>query len=92
MTYDEIAEFALPYLKDRPVSLVRAPEGIHGELFFQKHEERSKIPGITRLPVEMHPGHPPLLVVDHHAALIGRRSSLADELGETPCHRDRRTP
>ena len=69
--YDEIAEFALPYLKDRPVSLVRAPEGIHGELFFQKHEERSKIPGITRLPVEMHPGHPPLLVVDHHAALIG---------------------
>jgi bifunctional non-homologous end joining protein LigD len=27
--YDEIAEFALPYLKDRPVSLVRAPEGIH---------------------------------------------------------------
>ncbi|KAK42854.1 ATP-dependent DNA ligase [Caballeronia jiangsuensis] len=69
--YDEIAEFALPYLKDRPVSLVRAPEGIQGELFFQKHEERSKIPGITRLPVEMHPGHPPLLVVDHHEALIG---------------------
>ncbi|WP_350029236.1 DNA ligase D [Caballeronia sp. AZ10_KS36] len=69
--YDEIAEFALPYLKDRPVSLVRAPEGIHGELFFQKHEERSKIPGITRLPVELHPGHPPLLVVDRHEALIG---------------------
>ncbi|WP_238218322.1 DNA ligase D [Caballeronia novacaledonica] len=69
--YDEIAEFALPYLKDRPVSLVRAPEGINGELFFQKHEERSKIPGITRLPNEMHPGHPPLLVVDHHEALIG---------------------
>lgn len=69
--YDEIAEFALPYLKDRPVSLVRAPEGIHGELFFQKHEERSKIPGITRLPSEIHPGHPPLLVVDNHEALIG---------------------
>ncbi|SOE91511.1 DNA ligase D [Caballeronia arationis] len=69
--YDEIAEFALPYLKDRPVSLVRAPEGIHGELFFQKHEERSNIPGITRLPVELHPRHPPLLVVDRHEALIG---------------------
>jgi len=68
--YDEIAEFALPYLKDRPVSLVRAPEAIQGELFFQKHEERSKIPGITRLPVEIDPGHPPLLVVDHHEALI----------------------
>jgi bifunctional non-homologous end joining protein LigD len=43
--YDEIAEFALTYLKDRPVSLVRAPEGIHGELFFQKHENarRSRV-------------------------------------------------
>ncbi|KXU84352.1 hypothetical protein CR51_42220 [Caballeronia megalochromosomata] len=78
--YDEIAEFALPYLKDRPVSLVRAPEGIHGELFFQKHEERSRIPGITRLPVEMHLGHPPLLVVDHHEALIGLAQKNVVEL------------
>jgi len=78
--YDEIAEFALPYLKDRPVSLVRAPEGIHGELFFQKHEERSEIPGITRLPVEMHPGHPPLLVVDNHETLIGLAQTNVVEL------------
>jgi hypothetical protein len=28
--YDEIAEWALPYLQDRPVSLVRAPNGIQG--------------------------------------------------------------
>ncbi|WP_310397486.1 DNA ligase D [Caballeronia sp. LP006] len=69
--YDEIAEFELRYLKDRPLSLLRAPDGIYCELFFQKHEERSKIPSITRLPVEMHPSHPPLLVVDHHEALIG---------------------
>ncbi|WP_244195411.1 hypothetical protein [Caballeronia arationis] len=60
--YDEIAEFALPYLRDRPVSLVRAPSGIQGERFFQKHEERAKIPGITRLPADVHAGHQPLLV------------------------------
>jgi len=59
--YDEIAEYALPYLQDRPVSLVRAPSGISGELFFQKHEERSKIPGITKLSPDLHPSHPPLL-------------------------------
>jgi bifunctional non-homologous end joining protein LigD len=69
--YDEIAESALPYLQDRPVSLVRAPSGIQGELFFQKHEERSKIPGITRLPKSLHPNHPPLLAVDVHEALVG---------------------
>lgn len=66
--YDEIAEFSLPYLRDWPVSLVRGPSGIQGELFFQKHEERSAIPGITRLPTDLHPRHPPLLVVVTHEA------------------------
>ncbi|SAL45640.1 ATP dependent DNA ligase [Caballeronia sordidicola] len=69
--YDEIAEWALPYLQDRPVSLVRAPDGIAGELFFQKHEERMRIPGITKLPVALHPKHPSLLAVDVPEALIG---------------------
>nr|WP_132459049.1 DNA ligase D [Paraburkholderia sp. BL8N3] len=78
--YDEMAEFALPYLRDRPVSLVRAPSGIQGELFFQKHEERAKIPGITRLPVEVHPGHQPLLVADTHASLVGLAQMSVVEL------------
>jgi bifunctional non-homologous end joining protein LigD len=69
--YDEIAEWALPYLQDRPVSLVRAPSGIQGELFFQKHEERVRIPGITKLPTRLHPNHPPLLAIDVHEALVG---------------------
>ena len=69
--YDEIAQWALPYLQDRPVSLVRAPDGIEGELFFQKHEERMRIPGITKLPTALHPNHPSLLAVDAHEALIG---------------------
>jgi bifunctional non-homologous end joining protein LigD len=69
--YDEIAEWALPYLQDRPVSLVRAPNGIQGELFFQKHEERMRIPGITKLPAALYPKHPPLLAVDAHEALVG---------------------
>ncbi|MDB5780993.1 DNA ligase D [Caballeronia mineralivorans] len=69
--YDEIAEWALPYLQDRPVSLVRAPNGIQSELFFQKHEERMRIPGITKLPTVLHPHHPPLLAVDAHEALVG---------------------
>ncbi|MDR5799005.1 MULTISPECIES: DNA ligase D [Caballeronia] len=78
--YDEISEFALPYLMDRPVSLVRAPEGIQGELFFQKHEERSAIPGITRLPSDFFPGHQPLLVIDTREALVAVAQMNAVEL------------
>jgi bifunctional non-homologous end joining protein LigD len=34
--YESIADYILPYLKDRPISLNRFPNGIHGENFFQK--------------------------------------------------------
>jgi bifunctional non-homologous end joining protein LigD len=34
--YREIAPVLLPYLKDRPESLHRFPEGIHGNSFYQK--------------------------------------------------------
>jgi bifunctional non-homologous end joining protein LigD len=69
--YDRIAEWALPWLHDRPVTLVRAPQGIKGELFFQKHAEKMRIPGVSELPVELHPRHPPLLVANSAEALVG---------------------
>lgn len=34
--YYQIAEYILPYLKDRPLSLNRFPGGIHGSSFYQK--------------------------------------------------------
>jgi bifunctional non-homologous end joining protein LigD len=69
--YEAIAEWALPYLRNRPLSVVRAPEGIAGELFFQKHAEQSKLPGVEELPAEFHPGHQPLLVANTRQALVG---------------------
>jgi bifunctional non-homologous end joining protein LigD len=34
--YYQVAEYILPYLKDRPLSLNRFPGGIHGPSFYQK--------------------------------------------------------
>ncbi|MDB5158121.1 MAG: ligD [Mucilaginibacter sp.] len=34
--YYRVAEYILPYLKDRPMSLNRFPNGIHGPSFYQK--------------------------------------------------------
>jgi len=34
--YYQVADFILPYLKDRPMSLNRFPGGIHGSSFYQK--------------------------------------------------------
>lgn len=42
--YYQVAEFILPYLKDRPMSLNRFPGGIHAKSFYQK-DVAGKAPG-----------------------------------------------
>jgi bifunctional non-homologous end joining protein LigD len=44
--YAEVSQWLLPQLKDRPVALVRAPDGLAGELFFQKNAEQLHIPHV----------------------------------------------
>ncbi|WNC88237.1 DNA ligase D [Paraburkholderia sp. FT54] len=68
--YESVAGWMLPHLQDRPVSLVRAPEDIGGELFFQKHSQKLSIPNVTQHP-GLDPGHPPLITVDTLKALVG---------------------
>jgi bifunctional non-homologous end joining protein LigD len=68
--YAQVAPLILPHLKGRPVSLVRAPEGIGGALFFQKHAEAANIPGIKLLDPKLDPGHAPLLEIASADALL----------------------
>ena len=69
--YVSIADWLLPHLRGRPVSLVRAPEGITGEQFFQKHAQQMTLPHITLLSEDLDPGHAPLLEVTSREALAG---------------------
>jgi bifunctional non-homologous end joining protein LigD len=68
--YAQVAALMLPHLKARPTSLVRAPSGIDGQLFFQKHAEASSIPGIKLLDPALDPDHDPLLEIPSAAALL----------------------
>ncbi|WP_338048178.1 hypothetical protein [Paraburkholderia azotifigens] len=70
-----------PHLKDRPVAMVRAPSGIAGgELFFQKHAERTAMPGLTAHSRDLWPKHPPLLTVDTVDALLSAAQMNVVEL------------
>ena len=67
--YGLVAPLLLEHLNSRPVSFLRAPAGIQGELFFQKHLEAA-MPGVKSLPPKLDPGHPPLLEVPTAEAVL----------------------
>ncbi|HWL27731.1 MAG TPA: DNA ligase D [Burkholderiaceae bacterium] len=61
--YALVAPLMLEHLKGRPVSLVRAPEGVGGQMFFQKHLETAKMTGVKQLSPKLDPDHDPLMEV-----------------------------
>lgn len=67
--YGLVAPMLLRHLKDRPVSFLRAPAGIEGEFFFQKHLE-APMPGVKPLPQALDPDHPPLMEVPTPQAVM----------------------
>ena len=77
--YDSVAERILPHLADRPVSLVRGPSGVTGELFFQKHLE-AKIAGITELDVSLWPEHASMMEIHTVEALLSAAQMNTIEL------------
>ncbi|WP_418130469.1 DNA ligase D [Variovorax sp. 375MFSha3.1] len=78
--YDSVAKLMLPHLRGRPVSLVRAPDGVGGELFFQKHLQAREIPGVNQLDPALDPGHEPLLQIDTKEGLLGASQMNVIEL------------
>ncbi len=68
--YALVAPLMMEHLLRRPVALVRAPSGIDGQLFFQKHLERYRMPGVEPLPVAVFPGHPAMLEVAQPLGLL----------------------
>lgn len=61
--YALVAPLMMEHLKDRPIAMVRAPEGIEGQLFFQKHLERYRMEGVVALDPALQPGHPAMLKI-----------------------------
>ncbi|MEN7529555.1 DNA ligase D [Cupriavidus sp. DL-D2] len=68
--YARAAALMLPYLKARPLALVRAPSGIDGQQFFQRHGDTLHITGMKALDPDLWPGHPALIEVTSEAAIV----------------------
>ncbi|HVZ42368.1 MAG TPA: DNA ligase D [Ramlibacter sp.] len=68
--YALVAPLMMEHLKRRPIAMVRAPEGIGGELFFQKHLDRYKMAGVRQLDPSIFPGHPSMLEIVSEQGLL----------------------
>ena len=71
-----VAEAALPEIARRPLALVRCPEGIAGEHFFQKHRSQGMPPQIR----EGASGRAPYVAIDDAAGLRALAQMSAIEL------------
>lgn len=69
--YEAAAPLMLPFMADRPVALLRCPQGIEGQCFFQKHVQKGWGKEIGSLVIEEADGSTdPVFVLDDKAAIL----------------------
>ncbi len=84
--YEKVSKVMLPYVKDRPLSLVRCPEGSEGTCFFQKHI-KGKIPdSFTTFIVKEEKGEGTYLSINSASGLRELVQLNAFELHSWNCH------
>lgn len=87
--YQQVADWLLPRVEDRPLSLVRAPDGLDGQQFFQK-DTPGHFPGWVRTAAVEQPDDDPVrhVVADQAATLVFLADQGAVELHAGPCPTD----
>lgn len=81
--FDAIADWMLAHVAGRPCSLVRAPDGIDGQRFFQRHAMAGQSDRLSQIRVSG--DHKPYLVIDDAEGLIAAAQSAALELHPWNC-------
>ena len=69
--YVGVAEHLLPHVANRPLSLVRCPDGWSGQCFYQKHANRAVNKAVPRVEVQESKGKATYLGANSATALAG---------------------
>lgn len=86
--YQAIAKHMLPYMENRPLSLVRCPNGSSGGCFFQKHIAGNIPDSFHAFPVEEGNGEGIYLAIDSSEGLQELVQLNAYEIHAWNCHKD----
>jgi bifunctional non-homologous end joining protein LigD len=68
--YEKLGEWMVPHLRDRPLSLVRCPDGWQGQCFYQKHADKSVNAAVNRIAVPEGNGTATYMTVNSTTALV----------------------
>jgi bifunctional non-homologous end joining protein LigD len=77
--YARVGELMMEHLRARPVSLVKAPQGVGKPVFFQKHADKYRMDGIVPLDRKLDPEHPPYMEVRSPLGLLSAAQMNAIE-------------
>lgn len=68
--YERIADWIVPHLKGRPLTLVRCPKGLADECFFMKHSKVWAPPALRRVSIQEKTKVGEYLIADTPAAVV----------------------
>jgi len=69
--YASVAEWMMPWVERRPISVVRCPDDIDAPCFFQKHIHHELPPGVATADLDGEDGDAPFIYVDSPQGLVG---------------------
>lgn len=78
--YAAVGERMLAFIAGRPLAIVRCPDGLAAQCFFQKHVGRYAIPGIDVVRIDESTGRNPYAIANRVEALVGLAQWNALEL------------
>jgi len=87
--YYAVAETMLPYVANRPLSMVRCPEGIGEECFFQRHIAREQSPHLYDTGIQVKGRHEDYLMIKDVEGLITLVQWGVIEMHPWGCHADK---
>ncbi len=86
--YLSVADLMLPHIADRPLSLVRAPRGVGGETFYQKHASEGWPDEFKAISIREKSGSDRYLYIEDERGLVAAAQMSVLELHIWCCHVD----